>query len=167
MPKSTIDMLRFGTLGYVFAILGVIVGFIAITKIFLLIKPKKYKKMDNIIMDNYVTPHEEKPTPDIFADLPSENIIIDDHVDTDLNESENNNFDDEIFHQTDENARNDPITFTEFSSCILEENKSDYVSKKRKTEDDSYSILKKRLKNKSKWKVRKNQFLPYFIFEIT
>lgn len=132
MLKSTFDFLEYGILGYVFAILGVVAGFLVISNILKSLKPKKYKKMDNIIMDNYVIKKKTAPK-DQFEDLPK---------------SEPNEEFDEYVHISDENIHNDPFTYSEILSGLKDERISDTVSSNRKREDDKYGIIKRKLEQK-------------------
>lgn len=132
MLKTTFDFVEYGLLGYMFAILGVITGFFIVSSILKSLKPKKYKKMDNIIMDNYVF-NKKTTSIDQFEELPKD----------DLNEEF-----DEYIHTPDETVHNDPFTYSEILSGLKDEKISDTVSGNRKKEDNKYSIIKRKLEQK-------------------
>ena len=132
MLKSTFDFLEYGFLGYIFASLGIIIGFIVVSQIISVIKPKKQKQIDNIIMDNYVVKKKEPDNSD-FDDLPKD--------------GENNEIE-EYVYTPDSSVVNDTITYSEILSSLKGENINETVANNRRKEDGKYGIIKRKIKEK-------------------
>lgn len=142
MSDNLFDVVNFGVLGYVFMCLGIAVGTVIAVAIIKHIKPRQGKKIENIIMDTYIQPAPEKKE-DPYADLdivPSEIAEQDIIIDTEepvLNPS-----------PVIQHADLTPIPLSEIQSYIEEQPISNVVSQRRKQEDNSYGIIKRRLNQK-------------------
>ena len=137
MSEGVFCMVNFGVLGYIFMCLGIATGTIAAVALIKHIKPKQGKKIENIIMDTYIQPAALKQE-DPYADLdrtPSEIAEQDIIVPT----GETNVI---------QNADGSPISLSEIQSYIEAQPLSDVVAQHRKQEDQSYSIIKRRLNKK-------------------
>lgn len=135
MLKSTFDLLSYGILGYIFAGLGVVVGFIVFSILIISLKPQKYKKMDNIIMDTYVNKKTivKKDELEELSEIDQSEII--------------DETDDDYFDECTDGIVNDPITYSEILSSISNEEVNTVVAQHRSQEDNKYSIIKRKMKD--------------------
>ena len=95
-------------------------------------------------MDSFVKKKEEKEN-DQFEELEEISHMPEPNDKADINIQPEQ---DPAFCQTDANAKNEPISYSTISSCVSGVSNKEHIAQKRKGEDDSYSIIKQRMKNK-------------------
>lgn len=125
MTDNTFGFLGMGLAGYILIIFGAGVAVYLICMVFLSSKPQKPKKMENNIMDTYV-PKKEEVEEDVFKEL---------------DEISKENIDD----IPGEPVINEPITYAEIYGNLNGIDPSEVIANSRKTEDKSYSIIKRRM----------------------